>query len=101
MEQEPKAINPQRFWKMKRQLRRARKEVEAKQKALDFWIDKAIANGKRAEQLEVSANIAKITSDGYRDLITAKDEGFDKLLTLLEQLTEENQRLRHQQEATA
>ena len=90
-------ISSQRFWKMKRQLRQARKEIEAKQKALDFWIEKATTSKKQLEQLEMSAKIAETNTAYYRQLVTAKDESFSSMLSVLEVLTEENQRLIQQQ----
>lgn len=97
MEHQP-TICPQRVWKLKKQLRNARKEIEAKDKAIDFWIKEANTYKKKLELADISAEIYRTTSDGCYRLLSAKDESFDKLLGLLEQLTEENFKLKKQQE---
>lgn len=99
MEHRP-TICPQRVWKLKKQLRNARNEIEAKDKAIDFWIKEANTYKKKLEIANILTETYRTTSDGCYKLISAKDESFDKLLSLLKKLTEENQRLKCQAMAT-
>jgi len=91
--------NPQRFWKMKRQLRKARAEIAAQQQEIEFWIKETANSRQLLSQERLVSQGYKTTNEGFYNLLAAKDVSFDKLLALLEDLTEENQRLKRQQAA--